>query len=178
MANDVLQFLMLPFTKVLPFLVVLTVVVFVHEMGHFLVARWCGVAVRTFSIGFGKEIWGFTDKLGTRWRLAWIPLGGYVKFMDDDNAASVPSKEAIASMTPEQRAGSFHAKPVWKRAAVVAAGPAANFILAVVIFALWFFVVRTLSEVRGTLKRERATRIDSTPRGALETIAVGTEQKK
>ena len=129
---------MLPFTKVLPFLVVLTVVVFIHELGHFQVARWCGVAVRTFSIGFGKEIWGFNDKHGTRWRLAWIPLGGYVKFMDDENAASVPSREAINSMTPAERAGSFHAKPVWKRAAVVAAGPIANFILAIVIFALWF----------------------------------------
>jgi regulator of sigma E protease len=138
MANDVLQFLMLPFTKVLPFLVVLTVVVFIHELGHFLVARWCGVAVRTFSIGFGKEIWGFNDRQGTRWRLAWIPLGGYVKFMDDENAASVPSREAIEAMTPAERAGSFHAKPVWKRAAVVAAGPIANFILAIAIFALWF----------------------------------------
>ncbi len=147
--NDVLQLLAIPFTKVLPFLVVLTVVVFVHEMGHFLVARWCGVGVRAFSIGFGKEIWGFTDKLGTRWRLAWIPLGGYVKFMDDENAASVPSREAIEAMTPEQRAGSFHAKPVWKRAAVVAAGPIANFLLAILIFALWFgiFGVRS-SEAR------------------------------
>jgi regulator of sigma E protease len=147
--TDFLQFLTLPFTKVLPFLVVLTVVVFVHEMGHFLVARWCGVAVRTFSIGFGKEIWGFTDKLGTRWRLAWIPLGGYVKFMDDENAASVPSREAIEAMSPEQRASSFHAKPVWKRAAVVAAGPIANFLLAILIFALWFgiFGVRS-SEAR------------------------------
>lgn len=138
MAHDLLQILLLPFTKVLPFLVVLTVVVFIHELGHFLVARWCGVAVKTFSIGFGKEIWGFDDKQGTRWRLAWIPLGGYVKFMDDDNAASVPSREAISTMTPEQRAGSFHAKPIWKRAAVVAAGPIANFILAIAIFALWF----------------------------------------
>lgn len=138
MASDVLQFLLLPFTKVLPFLVVLTVVVFIHELGHFLVARWCGVAVRTFSIGFGKEIWGFNDAQGTRWRLAWIPLGGYVKFMDDENAASVPSREAIEAMTPAERAGSFHAKPVWKRAAVVAAGPIANFILAIAIFALWF----------------------------------------
>jgi len=147
--TDFLHFLTLPFTKILPFLVVLTVVVFVHEMGHFLVARWCGVGVRAFSIGFGKEIWGFTDKLGTRWRLAWIPLGGYVKFMDDENAASVPSREAIAAMTPEQRAISFHAKPLWKRAAVVAAGPIANFLLAIVIFALWFgiFGVR-LSEAR------------------------------
>lgn len=147
--TDLLYFLTLPFTKVLPFLVVLTVVVFVHEMGHFLVARWCGVGVRTFSIGFGKEIWGFTDKLGTRWRLAWIPLGGYVKFMDDENAASVPSREAIEAMSAEQRAQSFHAKPLWKRAAVVAAGPIANFLLAIVIFALWFgiFGVRS-SEAR------------------------------
>lgn len=147
--TDLLQFLTLPFTKVLPFLVVLTVVVFVHEMGHFLVARWCGVGVRTFSIGFGKEIWGFTDKLGTRWRLAWIPLGGYVKFLDDENAASVPSREAIEAMSPEQRAISFHAKPLWKRAAVVAAGPIANFLLAILIFALWFgiFGVRS-SEAR------------------------------
>ncbi len=137
---DFLQYLLLPFTKILPFLVVLTVVVFVHEMGHFLVARWCGVAVRTFSIGFGKEIWGFNDRQGTRWRLAWIPLGGYVKFMDDENAASVPTRESIDAMTPEQRAGSFHAKPVWKRAAVVAAGPIANFLLAILIFALWFSI--------------------------------------
>ena len=68
------------------FLLVLTVVVFIHELGHFLVARWCGVKVTTFSIGFGKEIFGFNDRYGTRWRFAWVPLGGYVKFMDDDNA--------------------------------------------------------------------------------------------
>jgi cell division protein FtsW (lipid II flippase) len=75
----------------LPFLFVLTVVIFVHELGHFLVARWCGVGVKTFSLGFGKEIFGFNDRHGTRWRLAWIPLGGYVKFLDDENSASVPS---------------------------------------------------------------------------------------
>lgn len=118
------------------FLAVLTVVVFVHELGHFLVARWCGVKVKTFSLGFGPEIGGFVDKYGTRWRLAWIPLGGYVKFMDDDNAASVPSAEAIAQMSQEERAGSFHAKPLWQRAAVVAAGPIANFLLAIAIFAV------------------------------------------
>ena len=76
---------------ILQFLLVLTVVVFVHEFGHFIVARWCGVTVKTFSIGFGKEIFGFTDRKGTRWRFAWIPLGGYVKFVDDENAASQPS---------------------------------------------------------------------------------------
>jgi regulator of sigma E protease len=133
----------------LAFLSVLTVVVFIHELGHFLVARWCGVHVTTFSIGFGREIWGFDDRKGTRWRIAWIPLGGYVKFMDDDNAASAPSHDALRNMTDEQRRGSFHAKPVWQRAAVVAAGPAANFLLAIAIFAAGF----TLYGVRSTAPR-------------------------
>ena len=124
----------------LPFLFVLTVVVFFHELGHFMVARWCGVNVTTFSIGFGKEIYSFFDRHGTRWRIAWIPLGGYVKFMDDDNAASKPSTETLKEMTPEQRAGAFHSKPLWQRAAVVAAGPIANFLLAIVIFSIWFFM--------------------------------------
>ncbi|MGI9480475.1 MAG: RIP metalloprotease RseP [Hyphomicrobiaceae bacterium] len=123
------------------FLVVLTIVVFIHEMGHFLVARWCGVKVSAFSIGFGKEIFGFVDKHGTRWRFAWIPLGGYVKFMDDASAASTPSGEPLESMTPEERAGSFHHKPLWRRAAVVAAGPLANFLFAIVIFACMFSIV-------------------------------------
>ncbi len=121
------------------FFTVLTIVVFFHELGHFLVARWCGVKVSAFSIGFGPEIGGFNDRHGTRWKLSWIPLGGYVKFMDDDNAASVPSHETIAKMSAEERAGSFHAKPLWQRAAVVVAGPIANFILAIVIFTFWFW---------------------------------------
>ncbi len=124
----------------LPFLFVLTVVVFIHELGHFLVARWCKVKVTAFSIGFGPEICHFVDRHGTRWRLAWIPLGGYVKFMDDENGASVPSREAIDRMTPEQQAGSFHAKPVWQRAAVVVAGPIANFLLAIAIFTGMYMV--------------------------------------
>ncbi len=123
------------------FLAVLTIVVFVHELGHFLVARWCGVKVTTFSIGFGKEIFGFNDRHGTRWRFAWIPLGGYVKFMDDANGASVPDGEAMAQMTEEERAGSFHHKPLWRRAAVVAAGPLANFIFAILVFAILFTFV-------------------------------------
>ena len=123
------------------FLLVLSVVVFIHELGHFLVARWCGVTVSAFSIGFGPEIWGFDDKHGTRWRVAWIPLGGYVKFMDDDNASSVPTEDQLARMTPEQRAGSFHGKPVWQRAAVVAAGPIANFLLAIAIFTASMLII-------------------------------------
>jgi regulator of sigma E protease len=120
-----------------PFLFVLTVVVFVHELGHFLVARWCGVAVKTFSIGFGPEIAGFTDRHGTRWRLSWIPLGGYVKFIDDENAASAGQK-SLEHLSPEERKGSFQSKSLGARAAVVAAGPIANFVLAIVIFTAVF----------------------------------------
>jgi regulator of sigma E protease len=121
----------------LPFLFVLTVVVFVHELGHFLVARWYGVGVKTFSIGFGPEIFGFNDRYGTRWRLSWIPLGGYVKFIDDENAASAGQKP-LEQMTPDERKHSFQAKPLGQRAAVVAAGPIANFILAILIFTAIF----------------------------------------
>jgi len=119
---------------VIAFIFVLSIVVFVHEFGHFLVARWCGVSVKTFSIGFGREIWGFYDRKGTRWRVAWIPLGGYVKFLDDENAASQPSKDALAHMSPQERAGAFQTKALWQRAAVVVAGPMANFLLAVAIY--------------------------------------------
>src|SRR5204863_4440984 len=120
----------------LPFLFVLTVVVFVHELGHFLVARWCGVKIKAFSIGFGREIFGFYDRYGTRWRFAWIPLGAYAKFLDDENSASVPSKAALDKMTPAERAGAFQTQPLAARSAIVAAGPVANFLLAIVIFAL------------------------------------------
>lgn len=117
------------------FLLVLTLVVFIHELGHFLVARWCGVTVRAFSIGFGPEIYGFYDKHGTRWRFAWIPLGGYVKFIDDDNASSQGASTSAKGLTAAERAGAFHSKPLASRAAVVAAGPIANFILATVLYA-------------------------------------------
>jgi regulator of sigma E protease len=119
---------------VIPFLFVLTIVVFFHELGHFLVARWAGVKVLTFSLGFGPELAGFNDRHGTRWKISAVPLGGYVKFFGDESEASTPSSEALASMTEEERAGSFHHKKVGPRAAIVAAGPIANFILAIVIF--------------------------------------------
>ncbi|WP_422038454.1 RIP metalloprotease RseP [Roseibium sp.] len=123
---------------IIPFLFVLTIVVFFHELGHFAVARWCNVKVDAFAVGFGREIFGWNDRKGTRWKLCMIPLGGYVKFAGDENAASVPSREIIANMSDEERKTAFIAKPVWQRAAIVAAGPLANFLLAIVIFAALF----------------------------------------
>ncbi len=126
-------------SNVFIFVMVLTIVVFIHELGHFLVARWCGVYVKAFSIGFGPELFGFYDRHGTRWRFALFPLGGYVKFLDDENAASKPSPEALKKMSEEDRRNSFHAKPVWQRAAVVAAGPIANFLLAFLLYSGLFY---------------------------------------
>ena len=140
---DLLSVLHVPVTTTLfyavPFLVALMVIVFIHELGHFLVARWCGVTVEAFSIGFGKEIVGWHDRHGTRWKLCWIPLGGYVKFLGDANAASMP--EAAPSADSVRQPGNFHGKPIWQRAAVVVAGPLANFILAIAIFAGAFGLV-------------------------------------
>src|SRR5579871_3966470 len=123
---------------IVPFLFVLTIVVFFHELGHFIVARWAGVRVLTFSLGFGPELLGFNDRTGTRWKISAVPLGGYVKFFGDDNEASAPSAESLAAMSDDDRKVSFHHKNVFARAAIVAAGPIANFILAIVIFAALF----------------------------------------
>lgn len=120
---------------ILPFLVVLSIVVFIHELGHFLVARWFGVRVLVFSIGFGRELVGFNDRHGTRWKISAIPLGGYVKFFGDANESSTPDTAALQSMTETERRQSFFHQKVGPRSAVVAAGPIANFLLAIVIFA-------------------------------------------
>jgi regulator of sigma E protease len=120
---------------IIPFLIILSIVVFFHELGHFLVARWCGVRVLTFSVGFGTELIGFNDRYGTRWKISAIPLGGYVKFFGDENAASVPDQAALEAMSHEDRRQSFFHKGVGQRAAIVAAGPIANFLLAIAIFA-------------------------------------------
>jgi len=125
---------------VIPFVFVLTVIVFFHELGHFLVARWCGVGIEAFSVGFGREIFGWTDRRGTRWKIGWLPLGGYVKFEGDANAASLPSAEA-RRQHGKASPGDFHGKAVWQRALVVVAGPAANFILSIVIFAAAFAII-------------------------------------
>src|SRR5271166_1578478 len=130
---------------------VFSVVVFFHELGHFWVARRCGVRVLVFSIGFGREIIGFNDRHGTRWKISAVPLGGYVKFFGDENAASVPDAAIISAMSEAERRDSFFHKPVRVRAAVVAAGPIANFILAIVIFAAVFMLFG---------KQETAARVD------------------
>jgi regulator of sigma E protease len=125
----------------IPFLFVLSLVVFFHELGHFLVARWCGVRILVFSIGFGPEIIGFNDRYGTRWKISAIPLGGFVKFFGDDNAASAGADGAsIARLDERERAQCFVFQPVLKRAAIVVAGPLANFLLAIVIFAAVFML--------------------------------------
>ncbi|KKC34820.1 RIP metalloprotease RseP [Devosia psychrophila] len=118
---------------VVPFLAVLTVIVFVHEMGHYLVARWNGVAIQEFSIGFGRELIGWNDKHGTRWKISAIPLGGYVRFVGDMNVASVPDPDAAEHVDPALAPHLFANKNVWQRISVVAAGPIANVLLTFVI---------------------------------------------
>ncbi len=126
--------------NIVPFLVIITLLVFVHEMGHFLIARRCGVRVEVFSIGFGPELFGWTGRdSGTRWRVSAIPLGGYVKFFGDADAASGPTDQSTLSV--DQRQYSFHAKPLWQRAAVVAGGPLANLLFALVALMVLFMIV-------------------------------------
>ncbi len=125
----------------IPFLLVLSVLVFVHELGHYLMARWCGVKVEIFSIGFGKELFGFNDKTGTRWKFCWIPLGGYVQmFGDGDPASSTQDKEKASKLTAAEKKVAFFYKPVWQRALIVLAGPVINFIYAIVVMASLFTV--------------------------------------
>ncbi len=122
---------------VVSFIGVLSIIVFVHEYGHFKTARLCGVRVETFSVGFGRSIGGFHDRHGTHWKIGWLPLGGYVKFAGDANAASLPTAEALKTAKP----GDFHTAALWKRALIVLAGPMANFIMAIVVFAMMFMVM-------------------------------------
>ena len=155
-----MEFLGGAFGYLVPFLIVLTALVFVHELGHYWVARRNGVRVDVFSIGFGPEIFGWTDRAGTRWKFSAIPLGGYVKMFGDADVASRPG-EATQTMSPEERAVSFHYKSLGQRTAIVAAGPIANFLFAIVIFTLLFASVGqpfTPPDVGGVMEGSAAER--------------------
>jgi regulator of sigma E protease len=158
------------------FLFVITLVVFFHELGHFLVARFFGVKVDVFSVGFGKEIFGWNDKRGTRWKVSWIPVGGYVKFAGDADVSSRPDSAATAQMTAKEREGVLALKPLGQRALVAASGPFANFILAIVLLTGLFLysghsviapVIGQVTKdspaaVAGIRSGDRVTRIDDT----------------
>src|SRR6185369_8938066 len=126
---------------ILAFLCALGPLVFFHELGHYLVARLFGIPAETFSIGFGRELIGWTDRQGTRWKIAWLPLGGYVKFVGDMTPASEPAD--IETIPEELRDRAFQLRPVWQRFLVVLAGPAANFLLAILIYTAFFSLVGT-----------------------------------
>src|SRR3712207_3645606 len=121
------------FWTVLSFLLVIGPLIFIHEMGHYLVGRWFGVKAETFSIGFGREMVGWTDKRGTRWKVGWLPLGGYVKFAGDMNPASQPDPQWLA-LPAAERAQTFQSKSVWQRFLIVLAGPVTNFLFAILVF--------------------------------------------
>lgn len=143
---------------IIPFLFVLTILVFVHELGHYLAARWNGVGVDVFSIGFGPEIMGWTDKVGTRWKISLFPLGGYVKMIGDAGAASTPDHDKLKAMDTKTKSQSLFYKTVWQRIAVSAAGPVANYLFAIFIFAVFFSTIgqRYTEPVIGSVQESSA----------------------
>ena len=151
----------------LAFIVIISTIVFVHEFGHFWVARRCGVRVETFSIGFGTELFGWNDKHGTRWKISLLPLGGYVKMYGDGNAASAPDRAILTKMTKAQKAVSFYHKNLKQKAAIVVAGPATNFIFAIIIltgFFLFYGRPETAPEV-GDVSRDSAAELIGLKKG-------------
>ncbi|MGN3975400.1 RIP metalloprotease RseP [Tsuneonella sp. SYSU-LHT278] len=164
------------------FVLLLGPLVTVHEFGHYLMGRVFGVGVEAFSVGFGKEIAGFTDRRGTRWKLSALPLGGYCQFKGDMNPASIPDADAVAAIPADERGGSFHHAALWKRALIVAAGPITNLVVAVAIFAAFFmtigkpmqadpaetnvvqrFAAGSVAEAAGIRVGDRIVAIDGTP---------------
>lgn len=172
------------------FLLVLSILVFVHEWGHYIVARMCGVKVETFSIGFGKELFGFNDKHGTRWKFSLIPLGGFVKMYGDTDPASAGHKETVTeggtvrALTESERKVAFFAKPVWQRALIVFAGPAVNFIFAIILLSGLYatygqpvtpptataIVKESAAEKAGFQPHDRVIAIDGNPVNRFEDI--------
>jgi regulator of sigma E protease len=166
---------------VLAFLVCIGPLIFIHELGHYYAGRWFGVKADTFSIGFGREIFGWTDKRGTRWKVGWLPLGGYVKFAGDMNPASQASDEWM-SLPADERARTFQAKKLWQRFIIVAAGPVTNFLFAIVAFMIIFATIGYPSNPAtiGTVQPGSAAavagfqpgdRITGADGGAIETFA-------
>jgi regulator of sigma E protease len=154
------------------FLLAIGPLVFFHELGHYWVARMFGVGAEQFSIGFGREITGWTDKRGTRWKVGWLPLGGYVRFVGDMNPASQP--DLATEVPPEIQSISFHLKPWWQRFLIVLAGPVANFILAIAIFAAFFAIFgmpRTPALVGQVQPGSVAATINLQPGDRIESIA-------
>ena len=163
------------FHYVWSFALIISIIVFVHEGGHFLVARLCGVKVEVFSIGFGREILGRTDRHGTRWKISLWPLGGYVKMYGDAGAASTPDNALMSDMSDADKKRSFHHQPLWAKSLIVAAGPAANFILAIAVFTYFIFTVglsstqpvvgeivpKSPAEMAGLQTGDRIIRIDT-----------------
>ena len=165
------------FGNIIPFIFLVLVVVFVHEYGHYYYAKKYGVGVTDFSIGFGKELFGWNDNSGTRWKICWIPLGGYVKFFGDRNVFSQTDQEEILKKyNTEERKKLFVLKPLYQRSIIVAAGPIANFILAIVIFlSIYMFIGKDLTpamvaevqkdspaEMAGIMKNDIILEIDGT----------------
>ncbi len=154
-----MEFLFDSVHTIISFLVIISVIVFIHEYGHYKVARWCGVRVEQFSIGFGREIWGWNDKHGTRWKLSLLLIGGYVKMFGDADPASSPDSDKLDGMTDEEKKVAFDYKPLWKKALVVVAGPAANYILAIAIMAgffIWVGYPQTPAVVGGVMEGSAA----------------------
>ena len=127
------------------FVIALSVIVAVHEYGHYIVGRWCGIHAEVFSIGFGPVLFSGTDRHGTRWQVAALPFGGFVKFLGDSNAASAADSAAMSQLDRDQRRHTMHGAPLWARSATVAAGPAFNFVFSILVFAL-FLGLRGIAE--------------------------------
>lgn len=176
---------------VIPFLIVLSILVFVHELGHYLVARYNGVGVDVFSIGFGPEIFGWNDKAGTRWKVSFFPLGGYVRMVGDADAASTPDLDSLKKMDTDQRSRSLFYKTVWQRIAVSIAGPVANYLFAILIFALMFATVgqrytvpiiesiqeKSAAETAGFLPGDRIVNINGTSIDRFEDIQMVVQER-
>ncbi len=168
---------------VVAFVAALSVIVAVHEYGHYIVGRWSGIHAEVFSLGFGPRLASWVDKRGTRWQIAALPFGGYVKFLGDSNAASGKDGAAIRALSPAEQRHTMHGAPLWARAATVAAGPVFNFLMSIAIFAGFFWVkgiatdlpvVGSLTEVPGVTQGlqpgDRITAIEGTPTPDLETF--------